>query len=274
MAYVDHGAGPPLLMVHGNPTWSFYWRSLIEPLSHHWRAIAVDHVGCGRSAKPQHYSYTLEQHIANLCCLVDRLDLRDVTLVAHDWGGPIGLGMATRMADRVRRLVLLNTAVCPPPYIPWRIRAARLPLIGELAVRGLNAFVRGAARMATAQRGGLVPTVREGLAAPYDSWSNRIAVHRFVRDIPTSPRHPTWGVLEEIEQGLSRLADRPVLIVWGMHDWCFRSSLIERLRGHWPHAHVHRIAEAGHFVLEDAPDEVASVIGDFLERTSGAHRAT
>ncbi len=264
--YVDEGGGDPVLMVHGNPTWSFYWRHLATRLRDQFRVVVPDHVGCGLSDKPQDYDYTLPRHTQNLVALVDTLRLRRITLVAHDWGGAIGLGAALQRLDRFSRVVLLNTGAFPPPYIPWRIRACRIPLLGTWAVRGLNLFSRAALSMAVEQPNRMTPAVRAGLLAPYDSWKNRVAVHRFVKDIPASPRHTNWQVLRDLEQNLSRLADRPWQLVWGMKDWCFRPSCLDRFLAIIPDAEVLRLPDAGHYVMEDEPEQVAAAVNGFLER--------
>jgi haloalkane dehalogenase len=264
--YLDEGAGPPLLFVHGNPTWSFYWRNLILGLRGQYRCIAVDHIGCGLSDKPQNYRYTLNQHIANLKALVEKLDLRDATLVAHDWGGAIGLGAVLDLAERFSRIVLFNTGAFPPPFIPWRIGICKTPVFGDVALRGLNGFARLALKMAVEKP--LPREVKAGLIAPYDSWAHRIATLRFVQDIPLSPRHPTWNVLERIESGLPSLADRPIQLIWGMKDWCFRPECLERFLKHWPNAEAHRLDDAGHYVVEDAKDEILPLMREFLVRTA------
>ncbi len=148
MHYVDEGAGRPVLLVHGNPTWSFHWRRLICELRQRHRCIAPDHIGCGLSDKPQDYDYCLAQRIDDVGSLIERLDLNDVTLVAQDWGGAIGLGAAARMPERFSRFVLLNTAAFRSDRMPLRIRACRTPVVGSFAVRGANAFVRAALSMA------------------------------------------------------------------------------------------------------------------------------
>ncbi len=268
--YVDEGdsAADPVLMVHGNPTWSFYWRRLISQLSDTHRAIAIDHLGCGLSDKPADHDYCLQNHIDNLCQLIDHLDLHNVTLMAHDWGGSIGLGALLARKDRFKRIVLSNTAAFPPPYIPLRIRACRWPVLGKLGVQGLNMFARAAVTMATERSGGLPSDVAEGLLAPYDSWEHRIAIYRFVKDIPTNPSHRTWSVLENIEGRLAELADWPILMMWGMKDWCFRPDCLTRLQQFWPNAEVHKIEDAGHYVIEDAAQQVGKTVAEFLQRTS------
>jgi haloalkane dehalogenase len=264
--YLDEGAGEPVLVVHGNPTWSFYWRSLVLALRGRNRLIAPDHMGCGLSDKPQDYPYRLERHIDNLVRLIDALDLRQATLVAHDWGGAIGLGAAVARPERFARLVLLNTAAFRARRMPWRIRICRTPLLGPLAVRGLNAFARAALWMAVADRSKLSPAARAGLLAPYDSWAHRVAIQRFVEDIPMSPRHPSYAKLVEIEHGLAALADRPVALVWGMRDWCFTPWFLERFVEFFPQAEVHRLTDVGHYVMEEAPERVVEIVQAFLAR--------
>ncbi|MFN6111946.1 MAG: alpha/beta fold hydrolase [Planctomycetota bacterium] len=263
LRYIDTGAGPPVLMVHGNPTWSFYWHQLIARLAPEFRCLAPDHIGCGYSDKPQQYAYTLDQHINNLVRLVQHLDLRRATLIAHDWGGAIGMGTLLRMQDRFERIVLLNTAAFPPPYFPLRIRLCRFPLLGESAVRGLNLFARAATVMATERKGGLPAAVSAGLLAPYDNWANRIATYQFVRDIPTSAYQSTWQRLAAIEAQLPTLRQRK-LLVWGMKEWCFRPECLRRFQDHWPDADVEERSRAGHYVLLDEPDVVIPRIQDFL----------
>ncbi|MCO6455859.1 MAG: alpha/beta fold hydrolase [Pirellulaceae bacterium] len=264
--YVDEGQGQPLLMVHGNPTWSFYWRNLATEFRSSFRVVVPDHIGCGLSDKPQRYPYCLRQHIANLVALIEQLDLRHITLLVHDWGGAIGLGAALEVPDRISRLVLFNTGAFPPPFIPWRIRVCRTPLLGTLAVRGLNLFARAALTMATARPDRLTTAVRRGLLAPYDNWSHRVAIDRFVKDIPASPRHPTWATLERIERNLVQLADRPITICWGMRDWCFTEVCLQRFRRIFPHAEVHCFPEAGHYVVEDACERIVPIVRQFLAR--------
>lgn len=264
--YLDEGSGAPLLMVHGNPTWSFYWRNLVVAFRERHRVIVPDHIGCGLSDKPQEYPYRLEQHIGNLARLIEHLDLSRVTLLVHDWGGAIGLGAALRLPSRVARLVLFNTGAFPPPYIPFRIRMCRTPALGAWAVRGANLFARAALTMAVQHRERMTPAVRGGLLAPYDGWGNRVAIQRFVQDIPASDKHPTWRTLAELERGLPSLADRPALIIWGMRDWCFTPVCLERLQSSLPSAEVQRLEDAGHYVIEDAHERVIPLVSRFLER--------
>lgn len=264
MHFVDEGAGDPILMVHGNPTWSFYYRGLIGAFRNSHRVVAPDHIGMGLSDKPQQYNYTLETHISNLSWLIEQLDLRNITLVVHDWGGAIGLGAAVDQPDRFKRLVVLNTAAFPPPFIPFRIAVCRWPVFGSLAVRGFNAFARAATTMTVEDHSILTPAVRAGYLAPYDSWANRVAVHRFVLDIPTRTTDATWKKLASIKDRLPTLHEKPTHIYWGMKDWCFTPEILTTMEQLLPHAHVQRFETAGHYVLEDARQPIIESMTQFL----------
>ena len=212
--YLDEGprdAAGPVVMVHGNPTWSFYYRTLIPDISQTHRVIVPDHVGCGFSDKSQDYAYTLEQHIQNLERLIEHLGLRKITLVLHDWGGGIGMGYATRNPDNVQRFVVFNTAAFYLPAVPWVLKLARSPVLGEVFLRGFNAFVRAALIWGTSQRARFTLQVRAGYCAPYDTWRNRIAVYRFVQDIPLTAAHPTRQTVGAIDAKLSLFRQHPML---------------------------------------------------------------
>ncbi|HVA51799.1 MAG TPA: alpha/beta fold hydrolase [Pirellulales bacterium] len=267
--YLDEGQGEPLLLVHGNPTWSFHWCEIVKGLRGNYRLIVPDHVGCGLSDKPQRYEYRLARHIDNLRRLIDHLRLDNLTLLAHDWGGAIGLGAAVAEPERFRRFVLFNTAAFRSRRIPWRIRLCRTPLLGELAVRGLNAFARAALTMAVAKHERMTSQVRGGLLAPYDSWANRIAIHRFVMDIPLSPRHPSYATLKTVEHGLATLRKRPVMLVWGMQDWCFTPHFLERFLEFFPEAEVHRLFDASHYLIVDAHERIVPLVERFLAERAG-----
>ena len=265
--YLDEGRGPTLLFVHGNPTWSFAFRNLIKALAPDYRVLAIDHIGCGFSDKPQDYPYCLAQHVANLERFVTGLNLRDVTLFAHDWGGAIGMGVAGRVPERFSRFVLFNTAAFRSRHMPLRIAVCRIPGLGALGVRGLNLFSRAALRMAVAHPERLSPAVRRGYLAPYASWHDRVAVLHFVQDIPLSPKHPSYQTLVSIEESLALLRGRPMLLVWGERDWCFTTRFLEEFQRRFPAAETLRLPDAGHYVFEDAPDAIISRVKDFLART-------
>jgi haloalkane dehalogenase len=264
--YVDEGSGPTLLLVHGNPTWSFAWRNLIKALSPHYRVLAVDHIGCGFSDKPQNYPYRLAQHIANLERFVTSLDLRDVTLFGHDWGGAIGMGTAAALPERFSRFVLFNTAAFCSMRIPLRIAVCRTPVFGALGVRGLNLFSLAALRLAVEKPERITPAVRAGYLAPYRSWHDRVAVLRFIEDIPLVASHPSYATLAAIEESLPRFQTRPMLFVWGEHDWCFTTEFLAEFQRRFPQAETLRLPDAGHYVFEDAHERIIPRVEEFLKQ--------
>lgn len=267
--YIDEGQGDVLLCVHGNPTWSFAWRRIVREFSGTHRVIAIDHLGCGLSDKPQDYDYCLANHIANLQVLVEQLNLENITLLAHDWGGAIGMGAAGRMPERFARFTLFNTAAFRSTRIPRRIAVCRIPLLGTLALRGLNAFSRAALTMAVAKRERMTPAIKAGYLTPYSSWANRVAVDRFVKDIPLNETHPSWNTLVEVEAGLEQFRQHPMLLVWGEQDWCFTTEFLSEFEHRFPHAETLRIPDAGHYVFEDAPEVVVPRLRQFLKAENG-----
>jgi pimeloyl-ACP methyl ester carboxylesterase len=252
--YVDEGEGEPILMVHGNPTWSFYYRDLIKEFSKSNRVIAPDHIGCGFSDKPQDYEYMLENHISNIEKLVAKLELKGITLVVHDWGGAIGFGLATRHPDLIKKIIILNTAAYTCDYIPPQINICRTPIIGEAVIRGFNAFAGPATHMAVEKP--LSKNVKKGYLLPYNNYKNRIATAKFVTDIPMKKTHRSYKTLETIENKLSSLTC-PKLVLWGRKDFCFNDYFLNRWRNIYPEATYKIFEEAGHYVIED---ESAAVI--------------
>jgi haloalkane dehalogenase len=263
--YIDQGEGDPLLFVHGNPTWSFAWRNLVKELSANYRVLAVDHMGCGFSDKPQDYPYVLAQHIENLERFIDALKLDRITLFAHDWGGAIGMGAAGKVPERFRRFVLFNTGAFRSRRIPWRIAVCRIPWLGALGVRGLNLFVQAALRMTVCRPERMSGAVKAGYLAPYDNWQNRVAVLRFVQDIPLSTRHRSYETLVSVEEGLEQFREHPLLLVWGERDWCFNEWFLHEFERRFPHAETFGIPDAGHYVFEDAWERILPRVRQFLE---------
>jgi len=267
--YLDEGPrdGDVVVMLHGNPTWSFYYRRLILAWRDRCRCIVPDHLGMGRSDKPQDYAYTVASHVDNLDALLTSLDVGNrVTFICHDWGGMIGMSWATRHVERIARIGLMNTAAfrMPPRWQwPWQLHLARAPFFGALAVRGFNAFCYGAAKTCMTRRA-MSPDELRGYLAPYDSWPNRVAVHAFVRDIPVEPGDTSYDVVHETEQRLGHLAHVPTQIVWGTNDFVFDEHFLERWQKFMPHAEVQTL-DAGHYVLEDAYDDVIACFTRFLD---------
>lgn len=256
------GPGRPVLLLHGNPTWSFFYRGLVAELRRDFRCVAPDHLGCGLSSKPQDWPYRLEGHMANLERVVAALGLAECDLVVHDWGGAIGMGLAGRKPEWVRRIVILNTAAFRSRHLPRRIALCRTPLLGTPLVRGLNAFAWPATFMAVTRA--LAPEVRQGYLWPYRTWRDRVAIDGFVRDIPLEEDHPSYDTLVEVEEGLARLRDKPMLIYWGGRDFCFTERFYRQWQKRFPAAQARWIADAGHYVLEDARGRAEREIAAFL----------
>jgi len=255
LSYLDEGDGPAIIMFHGNPTWSFFYRNVIQELSSDYRCIAMDHLGCGLSDKPQDFNlYSLSQHIDRAEALIKHLELKSFVVLVHDWGGPIGLGTAARLHSMVKGLAITNTAAFPFPRIPRRIALCRWPIVGSFAVRWLNAFVGPAKTMTTVKP--LSPLIKEGFSFPYDSYKNRIAIDGFVKDIPMNPKHLSYSTLKEIENSLKLWENIPVALFWGMKDWCFHPVLLDPWKDYLPHGVVHRYKKAGHYLFEDSFDDI------------------
>lgn len=266
MSFLDEGprGDEAVLMLHGNPTWSFFYRDLVRVCSAAGlRCVAPDHIGMGLSDKPEGYNYSLATRVSDIEALVASLGLKRVHLVVHDWGGAIGFGFATRHPEMIGRITILNTAAFLSDRIPGRIGLCRNAIFGEFLVRAFNGFAWPATWMAMHQRT-LSADEKRGFLFPYDSWTNRIAVHRFVEDIPLESDHPTRVTLAEIEARLPLLAAKPKLIVWGGRDFCFNDHFLARWCEIYPDARVERLADVGHYVLDDAGEATRLRIRDFL----------
>jgi haloalkane dehalogenase len=275
MHFLDEGSaeGAPVLMLHGNPSWSFLFRDLVKAWRPHGRAIVPDHIGMGLSDKPEddRYPYTLSRRVDDVEALLAHLGITGpVSLVLHDWGGMIGMAWAARHPERVARIVAMNTAAFrlpPTKPFPWPLRIVRDTPLGRGLVRGFNAFAEVASRVCVVRP--LAPEVRAAFVAPYDSWTHRVATHRFVADIPLGPGDPAWRTVLEVEQALPGLAHVPVLLGWGARDFVFDDHFLREWQARFPHAVTHRYADAGHYVLEDAGDALIPEIVRFLAAAEG-----
>ena len=278
MSYLDEGPrdGEVVVALHGNPSWSYYWRTLVAGLSDRYRVIVPDHVGMGLSDKPDdrptaspRYDYTLQSRVDDLQALLRHAGVDDatpVTLAVHDWGGMIGFGWALSHAGQVKRLVILNTAAFPMPAakpMPWQIALGRDYFVGEVLIRTFNAFSAGASWLGVERK--MPAAVRAAYVAPYDSWKNRISTVRFMQDIPLSPKDAAWPLLDAAGKALPSFADRPVFIGWGLKDFVFDRHFLERFRADLPQAQVHAFEDAGHYVLEDRHEVLVPAIRAFLD---------
>lgn len=276
MHYVDEGPreGRAIVMVHGNPTWSFYYRNLIKHFAGlGYRTIALDHIGCGLSEKPPKtaYDYTLKNRTDDFAAFMAQLNLQQpAVLVMHDWGGMIATQYATQNPDKIAAMVILNTAAFTKPLtkaLPVRLKLIRhLWPVGKPMVLGLNAFARCATFMSAAKP--LPKQVKQGLLLPYDSWANRIATYEFVRDIPLLPGDRAYAVVKETENNLPRLNAVPKQIYWGLKDFVFDADYLALWQKHFPDAEVHSFADRSHYIVEDALAEIISGMETFLHKHS------
>jgi len=233
--YLDQGKGSPVLMVHGNPTWSFYYRNMVKDLSKTHRTIVPDHMGCGFSDKPgtTEYDYTLENRVSDLDRLIRHLDLSEkISLIVHDWGGMIGLAWALDNLDRIDKIVITNTSGF---FLP---KDKKLPLaLGMIkylkyfavpAVLGANIFC--VAALYIGSKTPLSPKVKKGLTAPYNSWKNRIATLKFVQDIPITDKDRSFGIVDRVDKNLHRLDPDKLLFLWGTQDFVFDIHFLNEFR--------------------------------------------
>jgi pimeloyl-ACP methyl ester carboxylesterase len=268
--YVEEGKGKPVVMLHGNPSWSFYYRKLIQRLSPNYRCLAPDHIGMGYSDKPgdDSYSYTLPQRVKDLEEFLETKGItKDITLVLHDWGGAIGMSYARRHPEAVKKIVLLNTSAFHLPEskpFPLMLRLTRTP-IGAFFVRAFNAFSAGATRIGV-RRKKMSRELRRAYCAPYDSWNNRIATLRFVQDIPLKKGDPGYDYVLDLQNHLHLFQNTPVLIAWGMKDVVFDRHFLQKWIEYLPQAEVHRFDDCGHYILEDAQEEIGKLIVNFLAK--------
>jgi len=271
MHFLDEGPSdaPVVLMVHGNPTWSFYYRNLVLALRDRYRCIVPDHIGCGLSDKPTdaEYRYTLEQRIADLGTLIEHVNpVKPVHMIVHDWGGMIGFGWAATRSDRVASMVIANTAAFPLPEekkLPAALWLVRNTMLGAFLVQGFNAFSAIAARVAFKKP--VSAEVRKGYTAPYDSWSNRIATLRFVQDIPLGENDPGYKIVQETERHLAEFATKPCLLVWGEKDFVFDLHFLNKWRHIYPDAKVLSYPDCGHYIFEDAGQVLTQAVCDFID---------
>ena len=258
-------------MLHGNPTWSFYYRELIKKLSPYFHCLAPDHIGCGYSDKPgdSNYSYTLKQRVKDLEIFLEKKGInQNIHLVMHDWGGIIGMSYACKHPESIKKLVILNTAAFHLPEsksFPKALRLART-WMGAFMIRGFNAF-SGLATIEGVKRIKLSKDIRNGLVAPYNSWKNRIATLRFVQDVPLRPSDHGYELITKMEEYLTLFRNTPTLISWGMKDYVFDHHILETWIKYLPNAKVHRFEDSGHYILEDQQEAIGELVLDFFNES-------
>lgn len=272
MHFLDEGPrdAPLVLMVHGNPTWSFYYRNLVLALRDRYRCIVPDHIGCGLSDKPGdgQYPYTLARRISDLGALMDHIRPKTaIHLIVHDWGGMIGFGWAAKHPEQISTMIIGNTAAFPLPAeknLPaalWLVRNTRL---GALLVQGMNAFSGIAARVAFKKP--VSAEIRAAYTGPYDSWDNRIATLKFVQDIPLKTGDPGYNIVQMTESRLPEFAGKPCLIAWGGKDFVFDLHFLNKWKRIFPHAKVLEYPDCGHYIFEDGGQALTQAISDFMDQ--------
>lgn len=267
--YIDKGQGKPIVMVHGNPTWSFYFRHLITELSTTHRTIVPDHIGCGFSDKPdaKTYDYTLKSRVQDLDRLISHLDLTEkITLIVHDWGGMIGLAWAIDNLEKIDKIIITNTSGFFLPKakkFPTRLKLIKyFRFFAIPAVLGLNIFCRAALFMAASNP--LPQKVKTGLLAPYNSWKNRIATLKFVQDIPIDTKDRSYEIVNHVDKNLNRLDGSKLLLLWGAKDFVFDLTFFDEFKHRFPDASSHVFKDANHYLFEDKPEETLELIKKFL----------
>jgi len=275
--YLDEGPrdAPLVLMLHGNPTWSFYYRNLVLALRERFRCIVPDHLGCGLSDKPaiNQYDYRLQSRIEDLGSLLTHINVQTpLTLVVHDWGGMIGFAWAVENPGRVKNTVVLNTAAFPLPgdkKMPATLKLIRNSTFGAFLVLRFNAFSAIAARVAFKKP--VSGAVRQAYTAPYNSPQNRIATLKFVQDIPLSAGDPGYDILTNTAKRLHLLKDKPCLIAWGEKDFVFDAPFLNQWIDYFPKAEIHRFPDCGHYVLEDGGPVLIDTIVNFIGITEDSY---
>ena len=263
--YVDEGNGPPVVMVHGNPTWSFVYRKLIKELRTEYRCIGMDHLGFGLSDKPRDWSYLPRDQAANLTALIEALELKNITLIGQDWGGPIGLSYAVTRPENVSGLVIMNTWAWPVNRDLYYIAFSRFmgSPIGRILIRRYNFFARSIMRQVFGDKRKLTDALHEQYLRALATPEERTGCAEFPKQIIKST---PW--LKQVRDHLSVLRDKPVLIVWGMKDIAFRRRELKKWMEIFPQARTVRLPSVGHFVQEEAPDELAEAVVSFLQDTT------
>jgi haloalkane dehalogenase len=260
--YVDEGEGPAVVMLHGNPTWSFLYRKVIRELDGRCRTIVPDYPGFGYSEHPVGYGYTPVEHAATIGALVDHLELKRFFLVGQDWGGPIGMAVAADRVDRVAGFTIGNTWCWEPNFSIWVFSKLMGGPLGRYLILQRNLFADKLVKGALQTHGEADPKVLAAYTAPFPTPESRMGTWIFPKAL-TSER--SW--LLATEQRLMPLRDRPVELLWGERDPIFRSPAFDiRWRRHFPEAASERIANAGHFFQEDRPDRVAAAVVRMLDR--------
>ncbi|MHA1229562.1 MAG: alpha/beta fold hydrolase [Candidatus Helarchaeota archaeon] len=267
MHYVDEGSGEPIVLIHGEPTWGYLYRKFIPILAESNRVIVPDHMGFGKSDVPLDKPYTLAQHIDNLTKLLLNLKLKDITIVVQDWGGPIGFGFAVNNPDLIKRIVIMNTSVGVAKenrrlwYEPMVENGTYDQLMGNMKIfipqMMFGTFVKKFSREEK-------KIMKKAYTAPFPSEEYCIGAKAFPKDIPKGKTHPSSKIMQEIRDKLPLLSNKPKILIWGMKDIIFPPKIIEIWQKIYPDIKVFKIQNAGHYLQEDAPEQIIPIIKKFV----------
>ena len=258
--YIDEGEGKTLVLFHACPMWSFAYRRQIAEFSRDHRVIAFDMLGFGLSDKPSDFDYTLTGHINLTESLITALDLKDITLVMHGWGGTIGMGFAVRHPNLISGLVVLNSMAFSDFPLPWRLYPCRTPWLGAKIILDLKMLQFGVNK--------LPHETAEAYRYPFLSKESRIPLLRFIEDIPVTPEAESAQTILTIETRLWMFSGKPSCIIWAMRDWLYTAKSLSRWEHYLPNAEVHTLPEAGRYIQEDAPEKVNAFMREFLEKNN------
>ena len=263
MHYLDEGQGEVVLLLHGNPTWCYYYRDVIEKLKSNFRVIAPDFIGMGLSDRlPKGVYLKAKDRMKQLNEFLDKLKIDRFSVVMHDWGGPIGTGMMAKRADKINKIVYLNTTLTETEILPKMIKKAASPVIGKIITRTTMRFLKWMTSFGVVKK--LSKETCRGYYYPYKTKFRREAIWGFVKDIPFDESHPTYKEMFSLVDGVEKLQNVPVKIIWGLKDPCFHIGMLNKVIRLFPKAEVMEILDAGHLVLDDAKDTAIPAIEDFL----------
>ena len=278
MHYVDEGEGDPVLLLHGNPTWSFLYRKFIPLLvAAGYRVIAPDHIGFGLSDKPaREHDFSLENHIANLAEFIRRLDLKRVTVVCQDWGGPTGLACTVLDPGAFKGIVVMNTWAWPEPttfhssVFPWRMMHA--PVVGPYLFQRRNILVERGLYLSVVHRERFLEEALPAYRHVMPDYDSRLLTRAFPRLIPLKSDDRSMATMRWLEQSLGK-SKLPALIVWGKEEIVFPADCANRFKKMLPHATGPLWVTGSHFLQEDSPAEICGHIVDFLRGLEGGRPA-
>ena len=269
----DNPGAEPIVMLHGNPTWSYLYRNFAPPLLEAgYRCVVPDHMGYGKSEKSlDRAEFLLKRKIDYFTDVMDQLELKDITLVMQDWGGSIGLGYAVEHPDRIKRLIIMSTWAfvfpedIPDENLPPLLAMCRRPEIGETMLLAYNVFVEGFLPLAIIRKEKITPELLDAYRAPFPDYNSRIPTMA-IQDVPLRKDQPSYPTMQAIQEKLNVL-NVPTCLIWGEDDHVFPPDTILPIwQGLYPHSETHMIPRAGHFLQEDAPEEICEIIKDFLKQ--------